>query len=122
VVDAAAYRLARDPGVPITDVGAVNPRAPVAVDHAAVCQRRRQRKTSWRARWRITGGRAAVALLISSGAFPYRADFAGRFTEHGTSSGTATAAVDWDAAIAALNVGELPCSGGERPVTTRQRW
>jgi hypothetical protein len=26
------------------------------------------------------------------------------------------AAIDWDAAIAALHAGELPCSGGERRV------
>jgi hypothetical protein len=26
------------------------------------------------------------------------------------------AAVDWDAAVTALNAGELPCSGGERRV------
>jgi hypothetical protein len=26
------------------------------------------------------------------------------------------AAIDWDAAITALNVGELPCSGGERRI------
>jgi hypothetical protein len=29
---------------------------------------------------------------------------------------TAMASIDWDAAIAALHVGELPCSGGERRV------
>ena len=26
------------------------------------------------------------------------------------------AAIDWDAAITALNAGELPCSGGERRI------
>jgi hypothetical protein len=26
------------------------------------------------------------------------------------------AAIDWDAAVTALNAGELPCSGGERRV------
>ncbi len=59
---------------------------------------------------------AGVALLIASGAFLHRPDFAGRFIEHGTSSGTAMAAIDWDAAVTALNAGELPCSGGERRV------
>jgi hypothetical protein len=57
---------------------------------------------------------AGVALLTASGAFLNRPDFAGRFIEHGTSSGTAMAAIDWDAAITALHAGELPCSGGER--------
>jgi hypothetical protein len=59
---------------------------------------------------------AGVALLIASGAFLHRPDFAGRFIEHGTSSGTAMAAIDWDAAVTALNAGGLPCSGGERRV------
>ena len=57
---------------------------------------------------------AGVALLAGSGAFLHRQDFAGRFIEHGGSGGTAMAAIDWDAAITALNGGELPCSGGER--------
>jgi hypothetical protein len=59
---------------------------------------------------------AGVALLISSGAFLHRAGFAGKFTEHGTTSGTAMAAIDWDAAAVALSQGELPCSGGERRI------
>jgi len=59
---------------------------------------------------------AGVALLAGSRAFLYRPDFAGKFIEHGTSGGTAMAAIDWDAAVAALNQGELPCSGGERRI------
>ena len=59
---------------------------------------------------------AGVALLITSGAFLRRPDFTGRFIEHGTSSGTAMAAIDWNAAVIALSTGELPCSGGERRV------
>jgi hypothetical protein len=59
---------------------------------------------------------AGVALLISSGAFLHRADFAGKFIEHRTTGGTAMAAIDWDAAAAALSQGELPCSGGERRI------
>jgi hypothetical protein len=43
-------------------------------------------------------------------------DFTSRFIEHGTSSGTPMAAIDWGAAITALNAGELPCSGGERRI------
>jgi hypothetical protein len=57
---------------------------------------------------------AGVALLAGSGAFLHRPDFADRFIEHGSSGGTAMASIDWDAAITALNGGELPCSGGER--------
>jgi hypothetical protein len=61
---------------------------------------------------------AGVTLLTSSGAFLHRHDFTGRFIEHGTSisDGTAMAAIDWDAAVTALNAGELPCSGGERRI------
>lgn len=59
---------------------------------------------------------AGVALLVDSGTFLRRADFAGKFIEHGTSDGTAMAAIDWDAAAAALSQGELPCSGGERRI------
>jgi hypothetical protein len=59
---------------------------------------------------------AGTALLISNGTFLRRDDFTSRFIEHGTSSGTPMAAIDWDAAIAALQVGELPCSGGERRI------
>ncbi len=59
---------------------------------------------------------AGVALLIAEGTFLRRDDFTTRFIEHGTSSRTTMAAIDWDAAIAALHAGELPCSGGERRV------
>ena len=59
---------------------------------------------------------AGVGLLIAHGTFLGRDDFTRRFILHGTSSGTRTATVDWDAAATALAVGELPCSGGERRV------
>jgi hypothetical protein len=59
---------------------------------------------------------AGVALLIDHGTFLLRDDFTSRFIEHGTSSGTPMAAIDWDAAIAALNAGQLPCSAGERRI------
>ncbi len=59
---------------------------------------------------------AGVALLVAEGTFLRRDDFTTRFIEHGTSSRTAMAAIDWDAATAALHAGELPCSGGERRV------
>ena len=59
---------------------------------------------------------AGVALLIAEGTFLDRSDFTSHFIEHGTSGGTPMAAVDWDAAITALDSGELPCSAGERRV------
>jgi hypothetical protein len=46
----------------------------------------------------------------------HRDDFTSRFMEHGTSGGIPMAAIDWEAAISALQVGELPCSGGERRI------
>lgn len=57
---------------------------------------------------------AGVALLIANGTFLHRDDFTSRFIDHGTSNGTAMAAIDWDAAVTALASGGLPCSGGER--------
>ena len=59
---------------------------------------------------------AGVALLTGNRAFLHRDDFTSRFIQHGTSSGTPMAAIDWDAAITALQAGELPCSGGERRI------
>jgi hypothetical protein len=59
---------------------------------------------------------AGVALLASNGTFLRRDDFTTRFIDHGTSDGTPMAAIDWDAAVTALNTGELPCSGGERRI------
>jgi hypothetical protein len=59
---------------------------------------------------------AGVALLASNGAFLRRDDFTSRFIQHGTSCGTPVAAIDWGAAVTALNAGELPCSGGERRI------
>lgn len=61
---------------------------------------------------------ASVALLIAEGTFLHRDDFTSRFIEHGTSEGTPMAAIDWNAAITALNAGELPCSAGERRILT----
>jgi hypothetical protein len=56
---------------------------------------------------------AGVGLLIANGTFLHRTDFTSRFIIHGT---TSMAAVDWDAATAALTAGELPCSGGEQRI------
>ena len=57
---------------------------------------------------------AGVTLLIANGTFLHRDDFTSRFIAHGTSNGTAMAAIDWDAAVTALASAGLPCSGGER--------
>lgn len=57
---------------------------------------------------------AGVGLLIANGTFLHREDFTTRFILNGTSVGTRTAAVEWEAATAALAAGELPCSRGER--------
>jgi hypothetical protein len=64
----------------------------------------------------ILTAEAGTGLLIASGAFLDRCDFTSRFIRHGTSvsDGTAMAAIDWAAAVAALDAGELPCSGGEQ--------
>ena len=62
---------------------------------------------------------AGIALLAANGTFLHRDDFTSRFITVGTSISDGTtlmAAIDWDAAIAALHAGELPCSGGERRV------
>jgi hypothetical protein len=59
---------------------------------------------------------AGTGLLISNGAFLHRDDFTRRFITYGTSGGTLMAAIDWDAAITALNGSGLPCSGGERRI------
>jgi len=62
---------------------------------------------------------AGVALLIANGTFLHRDNFTSRFITTGTSISDGTtpmADIDWDAAIAALHAGEIPCSGGERRV------
>jgi hypothetical protein len=59
---------------------------------------------------------AGTALLIAEGTFLRRDDFTGRFIEHGASGGTPMAAIDWAAAITALNAGQVPCSSGERRI------
>jgi hypothetical protein len=62
---------------------------------------------------------AGVALLAGNGTFLRREDFTSRFITVGTSISDGTtimAAIDWDAAIAALHAGELSCSGGEQRV------
>lgn len=55
-------------------------------------------------------------LLIANGPFLHRNDFTSGFIDHGTSSGTLLAAIDWDAAATAHASGGPPCSGGERRI------
>ena len=64
----------------------------------------------------ICAAEAGVNLLIANGTFLHRDDFTSRFIEHGTSGGNPMAAIDWEAATAALASGGLPCSGGERRI------
>jgi hypothetical protein len=52
---------------------------------------------------------AATGLIIAHGTWLGRPDF-GRFIGHGTG----TAAIDWEAAIGALDAGQLPASAGEK--------
>src|SRR5258708_11655479 len=61
-----------------------------------------------------TRSKPASPCSPAHGTFLNRDDFTSRFIEHGTSGGIPMAAIDWDAAVTALNAGELPCSGGER--------
>jgi len=58
---------------------------------------------------------AAVELLIGHGSWLYREDFLDIAVEsgRGITSGAVMAVVDWEAAVAALEAGVLPCSGGE---------
>lgn len=60
---------------------------------------------------------AGTTLLIDHGSWLCRQDFTSRFITTGTSISdgiTLLATTDWEAAITALNDGELPSSGGER--------
>ena len=58
---------------------------------------------------------AGVALLIGCGGWLHRDDFTSQFIT--TADGAAMmAAIDWQAAVTALNHGHLPCSSGERHV------
>jgi hypothetical protein len=58
---------------------------------------------------------AAVELLIAHGLWLFREDFLAIAVEFGqtTADGTVLAAVDWEAAVAALDGGRLPCSSSE---------
>lgn len=52
---------------------------------------------------------AATGLIISHGTWLAREDFTWFIR-----TGAGTAAIDWEAAIDALDAGGLPCSGGEQ--------
>ena len=66
----------------------------------------------------LLAAEAAAELLIGHRAWLDRGDFTGRFVrlDAGTRPASATAAVDWPAAITALQAGDLPCSGSEQRV------
>jgi len=55
---------------------------------------------------------AGISLLIANRTFLSRGDFTSRFITRDTATGMA--AIDWAATIAALDAGEIPCSGGEQ--------
>jgi hypothetical protein len=61
---------------------------------------------------------AGVSLLIDCGCWLRREDFTGRFVTTDASPGDRTlmASIDWEAATTALDMGQLPCSSGERRV------
>ena len=62
---------------------------------------------------------AGTGLLIDCGSWLHREDFTSRFINAGTSISdgvTLMASTDWEAAITALNAGELPSGSGERRV------
>jgi hypothetical protein len=62
---------------------------------------------------------AAAEFIIGCGCWLHRDDFTSRFVTVGPDSsdaGTMLASIDWEAAVTALDAGELPCSGGERRV------
>ena len=62
---------------------------------------------------------AAVELLACNASWLHREDFRDGYVHVGTSISdgiTTMAAIDWPAAIAALDNGNLPCSGGARSV------
>jgi hypothetical protein len=64
----------------------------------------------------ILTAEASAALIIDCGGWLHREDFTRAFVETGTSISDGTtlmAVIDWPAAIAALDAGELPCGSGE---------
>jgi len=65
----------------------------------------------------ILTAEAGVGLLIDCDGWIHRDDFTSRFITTGTSISDGTtlmAAIDWTAALTALDAGRLPCGSGER--------
>jgi hypothetical protein len=62
----------------------------------------------------ILPGEAGTALLIDSGAFLHRTDFTRPFTQ--TAAGTPMAWISWEAALTALDAGQIPASSGEKSI------
>jgi hypothetical protein len=58
---------------------------------------------------------AATGLIIEHATWLGRDDFT-RLIHTGSCSAVTMAAIDWPAAATALDVGELPCSSGERRI------
>ena len=61
----------------------------------------------------ILTAEAGVGLLIDCGGWLHRDDFTSQFITT-TDGVTMMAAIDWQAAVTALDHGQLPCSSGER--------
>lgn len=61
---------------------------------------------------------AAAALITAHATWINRADFRDQFIRHAThpATGATLATIDWPAAIAALDTGQLPCSGSENRI------
>lgn len=67
----------------------------------------------------ILTAEAGTGLLIDCGGWLHRDDFTRCFIETSTSISDGTtlmAAIDWPAAITALDSGRLPCGSGERHI------
>lgn len=59
---------------------------------------------------------AAAEILINHADWLHRSDFTSQFVRISNIDGIDLATVDWQAAIATLDAGRLPCSGGERRI------
>jgi hypothetical protein len=64
----------------------------------------------------ILTAEAGVSLLIDCGGWLHRDDFTSQFVTTANGGTVLVAAIDWQAALAALDHGQLPCSSGERHV------
>lgn len=66
----------------------------------------------------LSGCEAAVDLLTRHASWLRRTDFLHRFvhTVPNPTADTPMAGIDWPGAVAALNQGQLPCSGSERRI------